>query len=89
MNVFFQVRNNDYSNNSFANNQYEQRNNVNRNMRNSNYNSRGGVGGRSNMNERPNRNTFNNRDNGLYFILFIFCSEDHNTKTSFLINYWL
>lgn len=34
-------------------------------MRNNNYNSRG-VGGRSNVNERPNRNTFNNRDNGLY-----------------------
>jgi len=57
------VRNNDYSNNTFSNNQYEQRNNVNRNMRNnSNYN-RGGMSGR-NMNERPNRNTFNNRDNG-------------------------
>lgn len=41
-------------------------------MRN-NYNSRGGgMGGRNNMNDRPNRNTFNNRDNGkilLYDIL--------------------
>lgn len=40
-------------------------------MRNSNYNNRGGVGGRSNMNERPNRNTFNNRDNGLYLFFVL------------------
>ncbi|XP_050532306.1 ras GTPase-activating protein-binding protein 1 [Daktulosphaira vitifoliae] len=59
------VRNNDYSNNTFGNNQYEQRNSMNRNTRSNNtYNSRSGVGGRSNMNERSNRNTFNSRDNG-------------------------
>ncbi|KAE9539388.1 hypothetical protein AGLY_004640 [Aphis glycines] len=56
------VRNNDYSSNSFSNNQYEQRGNANRNMRN-NYNGRGGVGGR-NLNDRPSRNSFNNRENG-------------------------
>ncbi|XP_050427773.1 ras GTPase-activating protein-binding protein 1 [Adelges cooleyi] len=59
------VRNNEYSSSSFGNNQYEQRNNMNRNVRsNNNYTSRGGVGGRNNMNERSNRNTFNSRDNG-------------------------
>jgi len=42
-------------------------------MRNNNYNNRGGgVGGRNNINDRPNRNTFNNRgDNGLFFYLWI------------------
>lgn len=43
-------------------------------MRNNNYNRGGGMGGR-NMNERPNRNTFNNRDNGLYFVFFNMCSN--------------
>lgn len=57
------IRNNDYSNN-FSNNQYEQRNNLNRNVRNNYNNNRGGIGARSNINDRPNRNTFNNRDNG-------------------------
>jgi len=39
-------------------------------MRN-NYNGRGGVGGR-NLNDRPSRNSFNNRENGLYFNFLLF-----------------
>jgi len=38
-------------------------------MRN-NYNGRGGVGGR-NLNDRPSRNSFNNRENGLYLNFFL------------------
>lgn len=57
-------------------------------MRNSNYNSRGGVGGRSNINERPNRNTFNNRDNGLYsvFCIFFFLKNNPSILNIYFIN---